>query len=162
MALTGHAIECRINAEDPQQDFRPCPGKVDFLHFPGGPGVRVDSALYNGCTLSPYYDSLAAKLLVHAPTRLEAIRRMRRCLEEFALEGFATNAELSYQISVPSRPSSGAAAPPPFWMRICRRCWSSAAGCRKVRRRRERIHLCPPPGPAAGHEGHAGQLCARR
>ena len=98
VALTGHAIECRINAEDPQQDFRPCPGKVDFLHFPGGPGVRVDSALYNGCTLSPYYDSLAAKLLVHAPTRLEAIRRMRRCLEEFALEGFATNAELSYQI----------------------------------------------------------------
>ena len=98
VALTGHAIECRINAEDPQQDFRPCPGKVAFLHFPGGPGVRVDSALYNGCTLSPYYDSLAAKLLVHAPTRLEAIRRMRRCLEEFALEGFATNAELSYQI----------------------------------------------------------------
>ncbi len=98
VALIGHAIECRINAEDPQQDFRPCPGKVDFLHFPGGPGVRVDSALYNGCTLSPYYDSLAAKLLVHAPTRLEAIRRMRRCLEEFALEGFATNAELSYQI----------------------------------------------------------------
>ena len=98
VALTGHAIECRINAEDPQQDFRPCPGKVDFLHFPGGAGVRVDSALYNGCTLSPYYDSLAAKLLVHAPTRLEAIRRMRRCLEEFALEGFTTNAELSYQI----------------------------------------------------------------
>ena len=98
VALTGHAIECRINAEDPQQDFRPCPGKVDFLHFPGGAGVRVDSALYNGCTLSPYYDSLAAKLLVHAPTRLEAIRRMRRCLEEFALEGFVTNAELSYQI----------------------------------------------------------------
>ena len=98
VALTGHAIECRINAEDPQQDFRPCPGKVAFLHFPGGPGVRVDSALYNGYTLSPYYDSLAAKLLVHAPTRLEAIRRMRRCLEEFALEGFTTNAELSYQI----------------------------------------------------------------
>ena len=98
VALIGHAIECRINPEDPQQDVRPGPWKVDFLHFPGGPGVRVDSALYNGCTLSPYYDSLAAKLLVHAPTRLEAIRRMRRCLEEFALEGFATNAELSYQI----------------------------------------------------------------
>ena len=96
--LTGHAIECRINAEDPAQSFRPCPGKVEFLHFPGGAGVRVDSALYNGCTLSPYYDSLAAKLMVHAPTRLEAIRKMRRCLEEFALEGFPTNAELSYQI----------------------------------------------------------------
>ena len=96
--LSGHAIECRINAEDPTANFRPCPGKVEFLHFPGGPGVRVDSALYNGCTLSPYYDSLAAKVMVHAPTRLEAIRRMRRCLEEFTLEGFPTNAELSYEL----------------------------------------------------------------
>lgn len=96
--FSGHAIECRINAEDPRQDFRPDPGKVEFVHFPGGNGVRVDSCLYNGCTLSPYYDSMAAKILVHAPTRLEAIRRMRRSLEEFALEGFATNAELSYQI----------------------------------------------------------------
>ena len=96
--LTGHAIECRVNAEDPAADFRPCPGKVEFLHFPGGAGVRVDSALYNGCTLSPYYDSLAAKLMVHAPTRLEAIRKMRRCLEEFTLEGFPTNAEVSYEI----------------------------------------------------------------
>ena len=96
--LTGHAIECRISAEDPAADFRPCPGKVEFLHFPGGAGVRVDSALYNGCTLSPYYDSLAAKVMVHAPTRLEAIHKMRRCLEEFALEGFPTNAELSYEI----------------------------------------------------------------
>ncbi len=96
--MEGHAIECRINAEDPAHGFRPCPGKVEFLHFPGGAGVRVDSCLYNGCTLSPYYDSMAAKLLVHAPTRLEAIRKMRRCLEEFALEGFPTNAELSYEI----------------------------------------------------------------
>ena len=95
VTLTGHAIECRINAEDPAADFRPCPGRVEFLHFPG---VRVDSALYNGCTLPPYYDSLAAKVMVHAPTRLEAIRRMRRCLEEFALEGFPTNAELSYEV----------------------------------------------------------------
>ena len=98
VCLSGHAIECRINAEDPANNFRPCPGKVEFLHFPGGAGVRVDSALYSGCSLSPYYDSLAAKLLVHAPTRLEAIRKMRRCLEEFTLEGFPTNAELSYQI----------------------------------------------------------------
>lgn len=96
--LGGHAIECRINAEDPAQNFRPCPGRVEFLHFPGGAGVRVDSCLYNGCDLSPYYDSMAAKVLVHAPTRLEAIRKMRRCLEEFALEGFPTNTELSYQI----------------------------------------------------------------
>ena len=96
--LDGHAIECRVNAENPAEDFRPCPGRVAFLHFPGGAGVRVDSCLYDGCTLSPYYDSLAAKLMVHAPTRLEAIRKMRRCLEEFTLEGFPTNAELSYQI----------------------------------------------------------------
>lgn len=98
VTLTGHALECRINAEDPQQAFRPTPGKVEFLHFPGGSGVRVDSCLYNGSELSPYYDSLAAKILVHAPTRLEAIKKMRRALEEFALEGFSTNAELSYQI----------------------------------------------------------------
>lgn len=98
ISLSGHAIECRINAEDPGQNFRPCPGTVKFLHFPGGNGVRVDSCLYNGCELPPYYDSLCAKVLVHAPTRLEAVRRMRRALEEFALEGFPTNAELSYQI----------------------------------------------------------------
>ena len=98
VVLRGHAIECRINAEDPSQDFRPCPGKVDFLHFPGGPGVRVDSCLYSGCELSPYYDSMAAKILAQGDTRMQAIRRMRRCLEEFTLEGFPTNTELSYQI----------------------------------------------------------------
>lgn len=98
VVLRGHAIECRINAEDPSQDFRPCPGRVDFLHFPGGPGVRVDSCLYSGCELSPYYDSMAAKILAQGDTRMQAIRRMRRCLEEFTLEGFPTNTELSYQI----------------------------------------------------------------
>ena len=96
--VRGCALECRINAEDPEADFRPCPGKVEFLHFPGGAGVRVDSCLYNGCVMSPYYDSLAAKLLVYGGTRLEAIRKMRRCLEEFTLEGFPTNAELAYEI----------------------------------------------------------------
>ncbi len=96
--VRGCAIECRINAEDPHGDFRPCPGKVEFLHFPGGAGVRVDSCLYNGCTMSPFYDSLAAKILAHGATRLEAVRKLRRCLEEFALEGFPTNAELSYEI----------------------------------------------------------------
>ena len=98
VGIRGCAIECRVNAEDPQADFRPCPGKVEFLHFPGGAGVRVDSCLYNGCVMSPFYDSLAAKVLVHGSTRLEAIRKMRRCLEEFTLEGFPTNAELSYEI----------------------------------------------------------------
>ncbi|MCI9331881.1 MAG: acetyl-CoA carboxylase biotin carboxylase subunit [Oscillibacter sp.] len=96
--VRGCAIECRVNAEDPHGDFRPCPGKVEFLHFPGGAGVRVDSCLYNGCAMSPYYDSLAAKVLAHGATRLEAIRKLRRCLEEFTLEGFPTNAELSYEI----------------------------------------------------------------
>ena len=98
VTIRGCAMECRVNAEDPHGDFRPCPGKVEFLHFPGGAGVRVDSCLYNGCTMSPYYDSLAAKVLAHGATRLEAIRKLRRCLEEFALEGFPTNAELSYEI----------------------------------------------------------------
>lgn len=96
--VRGCALECRINAEDPAADFRPCPGEVEFLHLPGGAGVRVDSCLYNGCTMSPHYDSLAAKILAHGSTRLEAVRKMRRCLEEFALEGFPTNAELSYEI----------------------------------------------------------------
>ena len=122
VTLTGHAIECRINAEDPTANFRPCPGKVEFLHFPGGPGVRVDSALYNGCTLSPYYDSLAAKVMVHAPTRLEAIRRMRRCLR-------ASPPTRNCPMSCCSTPPlSGGAAPPPFWTGACRSCWNSAAG----------------------------------
>ncbi|MCI8971422.1 MAG: acetyl-CoA carboxylase biotin carboxylase subunit [Oscillibacter sp.] len=98
VTIRGCAMECRVNAEDPHGDFRPCPGRVEFLHFPGGAGVRVDSCLYNGCIMSPYYDSLAAKVLAHGATRLEAIRKLRRCLEEFALEGFPTNAELSYEI----------------------------------------------------------------
>ncbi len=98
VVLRGHAIECRINAEDPAKGFAPCPGKVEFLHLPGGCGVRTDTGLYTGCTLPPYYDSLMAKLIVHAPTRLEAIRRMRRVLEELVIEGPANNAELLHQL----------------------------------------------------------------
>ena len=94
----GHAIECRINAEDCKHDFRPCPGQVRTMHLPGGPGVRVDTALYPGCIVSPHYDSMLAKLIVHGNTRLEAIRRMRRCLEEFLVEGPETNVELQYVI----------------------------------------------------------------
>jgi len=96
--LTGHAIECRINAEDPNRSFMPCPGATTFLHLPGGPGVRVDTALYTGCEVPPYYDSLVAKVLAHAPTRLEAIRRMRRALEELIIEGYPTNAPLAHLI----------------------------------------------------------------
>ncbi|MGI6270552.1 MAG: acetyl-CoA carboxylase biotin carboxylase subunit [Candidatus Howiella sp.] len=98
VVLRGHAIECRINAEDPKQNFRPCPGKVEFLHFPGGNGVRVDSALYNGYVTSPYYDSMVAKVIVHAPTRLEAIRKMRRALGELIIEGIQTTADLDHLI----------------------------------------------------------------
>jgi len=96
--LSGHAIECRINAEDPERDFMPCPGTTTFLHLPGGPGVRVDTALYTGCEVPPYYDSLVAKVLSHAPTRLEAVRRMRRALEELIVEGYPTNAPLAHLI----------------------------------------------------------------
>ena len=98
VVLRGHALECRINAEDPTQDFRPCPGTTQFLHFPGGPGVRVDSLLYNGYEVSPFYDSLVAKVIVHAPTRLEAIRRMRRVLEEMIIEGYPTTADFCHLI----------------------------------------------------------------
>ena len=98
VVLRGHALECRINAEDATQDFRPCPGTTKFLHFPGGPGVRVDSLLYNGYEVSPFYDSLVAKVIVHAPTRLEAIRRMRRVLEEMIIEGYPTTADFCHLI----------------------------------------------------------------
>lgn len=94
----GHAIECRVNAEDPRSGFRPCPGKVGFLHLPGGPGVRVDTALFTGYELSPFYDSLCAKVVVWAPTRLEALRKMRRALEELVVEGCVTTADLCHLI----------------------------------------------------------------
>ncbi len=89
----GHAIECRITAEDPKT-FAPSPGKVVAYHAPGGLGVRVDSALYAGYQVPPYYDSMIAKLIVHAPTRLEAIARLRRSLDEFAVVGIATTIPL--------------------------------------------------------------------
>ena len=98
VVLRGHALECRINAENPAKGFQPSPGTTAFLHFPGGPGVRVDSLLYNGYAVSPYYDSLVAKVIVHAPTRLAAIRRMRRCLEEMIIEGYPTTADFCHLI----------------------------------------------------------------
>lgn len=89
--VKGHAIECRINAENPAQDFRPSPGTIHMLHIPGGPGIRVDSAVYQGYTIPPYYDSMIAKLIVHAPTRHEAIMKMRWALSEFIVDGIDTN-----------------------------------------------------------------------
>jgi len=85
-----HSIECRINAEDPMHDFRPSPGRIEALNFPGGPGVRIDSHIYQGYVIPPYYDSMVAKLIVTAPTRLESIAKMRRALDEFVIEGIHT------------------------------------------------------------------------
>lgn len=87
--LTGWSLECRINAADPDQDFMPSPGEVDALILPGGPWVRVDTALVPGCFVPPFYDSLVAKLVVWAPDRLAAIRRMARALSEFRIDGIA-------------------------------------------------------------------------
>lgn len=89
--LRGHSIECRINAENPQQGFRPSPGTIEFLHIPGGPGVRIDSAVYQGYTITPFYDSMIAKLIVHAPSREEAILKMKWALAEFIVDGVDTN-----------------------------------------------------------------------
>ncbi len=93
----GHAIECRVNAEDPDT-FMPTPGRIEAFHAPGGLGVRVDSALYAGYVVPPYYDSMIAKLIVHAPTRPEAIARLRRALEEFAVLGIKTTLPLHQKI----------------------------------------------------------------
>ncbi len=95
--FSGHAIECRINAEDPQT-FAPTPGRVGVFHPPGGPGVRVDSALYAGYVVPPYYDSLVAKLIVHAPSRREAIARLARALDEFVIDGIKTTLPLHQRI----------------------------------------------------------------
>jgi acetyl-CoA carboxylase biotin carboxylase subunit len=97
VTFTGHAIECRITAEDPET-FAPSPGRVTAYHAPGGLGVRVDSALYAGYSVPPFYDSMIAKLIVHAPTRAEAIARMRRSLAEFVVVGVKTTLPLHARI----------------------------------------------------------------
>lgn len=94
----GHAIEVRINSEDPDHDFRPSPGRITALRVPGGPGVRWDSHIQAGYTVPPNYDSLVGKLIVHAPTRLEAIARMRRALDELVIEGVKTTIPLHRKI----------------------------------------------------------------
>ncbi len=96
--LRGHSIECRINAENPELGFRPSPGRITALHIPGGPGIRVDSSVYQGYTIPPYYDSMIAKLIVHAPTREEAIAKMKWALAEFIVEGVDTN--IDFQLSL--------------------------------------------------------------
>jgi acetyl-CoA carboxylase biotin carboxylase subunit len=93
-----HSIECRINAEDPSNDFRPSPGKITDLHMPGGHGVRIDSHCYSGYTIPPYYDSMIAKLIVTAQTREEAIIKMKRALSETVIEGIKTTIPLHIKL----------------------------------------------------------------
>ena len=93
----GHAIECRINAEDPKT-FMPSPGKVTYYHVPGGPGVRVDSHLYNGYSVPPYYASMIGKVITHGSTREIAIARMKTALNELVIEGIKTNIPLQIDI----------------------------------------------------------------
>lgn len=96
--LWGHAIECRINAEDPAKDFAPSCGRITELHVPGGPGVRFDTALYQDYLIPPYYDSMIGKLIVHAPTREEALRKMRAALGELIIGGVVTSRDLQLNI----------------------------------------------------------------
>ena len=96
--ITGHAIECRINAENPEKGFRPSPGTITDRYFPGGKGIRIDSAVYSGYTVQPYYDSMIAKLIVWAKNRDEAIRKMQSALGEIIIEGIDTNVDYQYEI----------------------------------------------------------------
>ena len=96
--IDGHAIECRINAENPSRNFAPCPGKINFLNLPGGNGIRVDTAVYPGYTIPPLYDSMIAKLIVHGKTREEAIRKMISALEEVVIDGIDSNVDFHISI----------------------------------------------------------------
>ena len=98
IVIEGHAIECRINADNPNKGFAPCPGKINFLNIPGGNGIRVDTAVYNGYSIPPTYDSMIAKLIAHGKTREEAIRKMLRALDEFVIDGVDNN--IDFQISI--------------------------------------------------------------
>ena len=96
--INGHAIECRINAEDPNKEFIPSPGKIGFLYLPGGPGIRVDTNVYSGYTIPPFYDSLIAKIIAHGADRQEAIVRMQRALKEIQIEGIRNTSSLYMKI----------------------------------------------------------------
>jgi len=98
IAFKGNAIECRVYAEDPEHDFRPCPGKIVSLNLPGGPGIRVDTHIYAGYEISPYYDSMIAKLIAYAETRKQAIYVMRRALEEFIVGPIKTTIPFSREV----------------------------------------------------------------
>jgi acetyl-CoA carboxylase biotin carboxylase subunit len=96
--IQGHAIECRINAENPNKNFMPCPGEIKSLHIPGGYGIRIDSAAYQGYKIPPTYDSMIAKLIVHGKDRDEALCKMRSALGEFIIEGIETNIDFQFKI----------------------------------------------------------------
>ena len=98
IVLRGHAIECRINAETPEKNFMPSPGTISQMHLPGGNGVRVDTAAYDGFEISPYYDSMIAKIIVQGRNRTEAIAKMRTALEEMVVVGVNTNLDFQYAI----------------------------------------------------------------
>ena len=98
VCLEGHAIECRINAENPALDFRPSPGNITGLYLPGGKGIRMDTAIYSGYTVPAYYDSMIAKLIVHAENRSEALRKMKSALGEIVIEGIDTNVDYLYEV----------------------------------------------------------------
>ena len=98
VVFKGHAIECRINAENPEKNFRPSPGKIERLHLPGGKGIRVDTAVYAGYTIPPYYDSMIAKLIVLGKSRNEAIKKMKSALSEFIVDGIDTNVDFQMEI----------------------------------------------------------------
>ena len=96
--LIGHSIECRINAEIPNKNFMPCPGTIKGLNLPGGNGVRIDTAIYDGYTIPPNYDSMILKIITHGDNRNEAISKMKRALEETVIEGVETNIDFLFRI----------------------------------------------------------------
>lgn len=96
--ISGHAIECRINAENPEKNFMPCPGTIRELHLPGGRGVRVDTAMYNNYKIPPNYDSMLLKLIVHDKDRESAIAKMRSALGELVIDGVTTNLDFQYEL----------------------------------------------------------------
>ena len=98
ITFKGYSMECRINAENPSKNFMPCPGKITGLNLPGGNGIRIDTSIYEGYTIPPYYDSMVAKIIVYGTSRNEAIAKMKRALEEFVIEGIETNRDFLFEI----------------------------------------------------------------
>ena len=96
--VNGHAIECRINAENPAKNFMPCPGVIENIHFPGGNGVRIDSAIYNGYKIPPNYDSLICNVIVHDKDRISAINKMQSVLGELVIEGIESNIDFQFDL----------------------------------------------------------------